>query len=86
MKLEDRNALARYRIALFNKHFVNENSLPKEFYKLIMKAKILRKAADYADFTQIQRAIAEEYLANAEVSLRQVEEVLRKFMIERTGT
>lgn len=65
-------------ITLFSLHFIKEKIFPKGFHKIITEAKLIREKADYGDFVNVTREIAESHLSNAEVFVSRIEEVLKK--------
>ena len=67
-------------ITLFHKHYVRANLFPKDFNKVIKKTKEHREEADYGDFAQITKEMAESEIASAERFLRIAEEVFAKIL------
>lgn len=69
-------------IALFGKHFIKEKLFPRDLHKIISEAKDIREKADYGDFFKVSKEVATRHIANAEVFLKRVEEVLKKMVVE----
>lgn len=69
-------------IALFGKHFIKEKLFPRDLHKIITEAKDIREKADYGDFFKVSKEVATRHIANAEVFLKRVEEVLKKMVVE----
>lgn len=69
-------------IVLFGKHFIKENLIPRDFHKIITEAKDIREKAEYGDFVKVPKVVAERHIANAEIFLNKVGEVLRKMLSE----
>lgn len=68
-------------ITLFHKHYVATKLFPKEFSKVIRKMKLIREEADYGDFVEITKEMAEDEIANAERFLRTAEKLFAELLI-----
>jgi uncharacterized protein (UPF0332 family) len=69
-------------IILFGKHFIKEKLFPRDLHKMISEAKDIREKADYGDFFKVSKEVATAHIANAEVFLKRVEDVLNKMIVE----
>lgn len=63
-------------IALFDKHFVKQNIVPKEMSKMLHEAFESRQEGDYRDMSKIDNAKAMEILRSAEIYIKSIEEKL----------
>ena len=53
-------------ISLFNKDFIKTGKLPRDFGKILKKAKDLRQASDYNDFYLVSKEEAKDAVESAE--------------------
>ena len=60
-------------LSLFDRHFVKEGKISREASRAIHEAKELREKADYADYPEISREMAESELAKAEKFIEEAE-------------
>ena len=65
-------------IAFFNMHYVKNGVFGKEMSKILDKAYRWREKADYKDYEEVTKAIAEEQLVNAEKFLAIIEPFLQE--------
>ena len=70
-------------ISLFGQHFIRENLFPRGFHRIITEAKDIREKADYGDFMKVPSSIASKHIANAELFLQKVGEVLERSLAEQ---
>ena len=69
-------------ITLFHKHYISTNLFPKEFNKVIRNMKLIREEADYGDFVEITKKMAEDEIAKAERFFRAAEVVFTELLSE----
>ena len=65
-------------IAFFNMHYVKSGVFEKEMSKILDKAYRWREKADYKDYEDVTREVAEEQIVNAEKFLAKIEPFLLK--------
>ena len=53
-------------ISLFNRNFIKTGKLPRDFGKILKKAKDLRQASDYNDFYLVSKEEAKDAVESAE--------------------
>jgi len=63
-------------IALFDRHFVKTNILPREMSRMLHEAFESRQEGDYQDVSKIDGKIADETLHSAETFIKTIEEKL----------
>ena len=63
-------------IAYFNKEYIKESIMDKEFFVIIKSSFFLREKSDYDDFFIVGRKETENQFANARVFLEAVEKYL----------
>jgi len=69
-------------IALFNKHFIKTEQLPKELSKTIAKARTARESSDYEDFYEATKEEADNQLQKAILFVQEVEKFLEELGYE----
>ncbi|MBI5234278.1 MAG: HEPN domain-containing protein [Deltaproteobacteria bacterium] len=72
-------------ISLFDKHFVKEGKIGVEASRIIHEAMECRVKADYADYPDITKDIAENELVKAERFMKEVEEYIKGLGREEMG-
>ncbi|MDP2682606.1 MAG: HEPN domain-containing protein [Deltaproteobacteria bacterium] len=65
-------------ISLFDKHFVKTGKISSDASKIIHEGKEYREKADYADYPEITKEIAESELVKAERFIKEVESYIEK--------
>jgi uncharacterized protein (UPF0332 family) len=65
-------------VSLFNLHFVKTGRVDKRLGVILKDAKRSREMADYTELTEFSREDAEEQIADAEVFIREVENLISK--------
>jgi uncharacterized protein (UPF0332 family) len=65
-------------IALFDRHFVKTNILPREMSRMLHEAFESRQEGDYQDVSKIDDRIADETLNSAKTFIKTIEEKLAK--------
>ncbi|MBI5875120.1 MAG: HEPN domain-containing protein [Deltaproteobacteria bacterium] len=67
-------------ISLFDKHFVKTGKINVTASKIIHEAKDYREKADYADYPEITREIAESELLKADMFIKEIESYIEKLI------
>lgn len=74
-------------ISLFDQHFVKTDKISSDASKIIHEAKDYREKADYADYPEITREIAESELVKAERFINEIESYIEKLIgSDNTGS
>lgn len=63
-------------IAYFNRNYVSNGVLDKEYSKILMGAEKLRNKSDYDDFYIVSKSDAEKQIANAKTFISAIESLI----------
>lgn len=67
-------------ISLFDQHFVKTGKISNDASRIIHEAKDYREKADYADYPEITKEIAESELVKAERFIKEIESYIEKLI------
>ena len=70
-------------ITLFHKHYVQKRLFPKEVNKVIKDMKTLREEADYGDFVEVTKEMAEREIKHAEGFFKAAEIAFARLLSEK---
>ncbi len=67
-------------ISLFDKHFIKTGKISSDASKIIHEAKEYREKADYADYPEITKEIADSELVKADRFIKEIESYIEKLI------